>query len=61
VRNIFSKSALSNVLETMRHFKAKKNASSSPLLEVLCYKVAVNDLHGVGALRASVSHNEPYK
>jgi hypothetical protein len=25
----------------------------------LCYQVAVNDLHCVGALRASVSHNEP--
>jgi hypothetical protein len=43
VRNAFSKSALSNVLETSKAFPAKEHVSYNSLLEGLCYEVAVND------------------
>jgi hypothetical protein len=57
VRNVFSEPPLSNILETSRALTAKKHPIWSSLLAWLCYQVSVNDLHGVGALRAPVSHN----
>jgi hypothetical protein len=50
-RNVFSKSAFSNVLETSRDHLSKEFVSNNSLLEELCYQVAVNDSRALLWLR----------
>jgi hypothetical protein len=50
VRNVFSKSAFSNVLETLRDFLAKELASLDSLLKELYNQVTGNDLRALSVV-----------